>query len=63
MRTHSNLMIVSLLVFVTIVVLAIPAALVFIPFTLLTGNVGPLYAAGSLDRTHRHARRRHSHSN
>jgi 1-acyl-sn-glycerol-3-phosphate acyltransferase len=40
-------MIVSLLVFGTIVVLAIPAALVLIPFTLLTGNVGPLYAAGS----------------
>jgi 1-acyl-sn-glycerol-3-phosphate acyltransferase len=40
-------MIVSLLVFVTIVVLALPAALVLIPFTLLTGNVGPLYAAGS----------------
>jgi len=40
-------MIVSLLVFVTIVVLALPVALVLIPFTLLTGNVGPLYAAGS----------------
>jgi 1-acyl-sn-glycerol-3-phosphate acyltransferase len=40
-------MIVSLLVFVTIVVLAVPAALVLIPFTLLSGNVGPLYAAGS----------------
>ena len=40
-------MIVSLLVFVTIVVLAVPAALVLFPFTLLTGNVGPLYAAGS----------------
>jgi 1-acyl-sn-glycerol-3-phosphate acyltransferase len=40
-------MIVSLLVFVTIVVLAVPTALVLIPFTLLTGNVGPLYAAGS----------------
>ena len=37
-------MIVSLLVFVTIVVLAIPAALVLIPFTLLSGNVVPLYA-------------------
>ena len=55
-------MIVSLLVFVTIVVLAVPAALVLIPFTLLSGNVGPLYATGSLDRAHRHARRRHSHS-
>jgi 1-acyl-sn-glycerol-3-phosphate acyltransferase len=40
-------MIVSLLVFVTIVVLAVPAALVLIPFTLLSGDVGPLYAAGS----------------
>jgi 1-acyl-sn-glycerol-3-phosphate acyltransferase len=40
-------MIVSLLVFVTILVLALPTALVLIPFTLLSGNVGPLYAAGS----------------
>jgi 1-acyl-sn-glycerol-3-phosphate acyltransferase len=40
-------MIVTLLVFVTILVLALPVALVLIPFTLLTGNVGPLYAAGS----------------
>ena len=40
-------MIVSLLVFVTIVVLALPSAVIFIPFTLLTGNVGPLYAVGS----------------
>ncbi len=40
-------MIVSLLVFVTIVVLAVPAALVLIPFTLLSGNVVPLYATGS----------------
>ena len=40
-------MIVSLLVFVTIVVLALPSAAIFIPFTLLTGNVGPLYAVGS----------------
>lgn len=39
-------MIVSLLVFVTIVVLTLPAALVLFPFTLLTGNVGPLYATG-----------------
>jgi len=39
-------MIVSLLVFVTILVLAIPAAAVFIPFTLITGNVGPLFSAG-----------------
>jgi 1-acyl-sn-glycerol-3-phosphate acyltransferase len=40
-------MIVSLLVFVTIVVLALPSAIILIPFTLLTGNVGPLYAVGS----------------
>ena len=40
-------MIVSLLVFVTIVVLAVPAALVLIPFTLLSGNVAPLYFTGS----------------
>ena len=40
-------MIVSFLVFVTILVLALPTALLLIPFTHLTGNVGPLYAAGS----------------
>jgi 1-acyl-sn-glycerol-3-phosphate acyltransferase len=40
-------MIVSLLVFVTIVVLALPTALVLIPFTLLSGNVGPLYVSGN----------------
>ena len=40
-------MIVSLLVFVTIVALAVPAAIIFFPLTLLTGNVGPLYAVGS----------------
>jgi 1-acyl-sn-glycerol-3-phosphate acyltransferase len=39
-------MIVSLLVFVTIVVLAVPAALVFIPFALISGNVAPLYFSG-----------------
>lgn len=39
-------MIVSFYVFVVILVLAIPAAVVLIPFTLLTGNVGPLYATG-----------------
>ncbi|MGA9062323.1 MAG: lysophospholipid acyltransferase family protein [Terracidiphilus sp.] len=39
-------MIVSLLVFVTILVLALPAAVVLIPFALFTGRVGPLYAAG-----------------
>lgn len=40
-------MIVSILVFVIIVVLAVPSAVIFFPFTLLTGNVGPLYAVGS----------------
>jgi 1-acyl-sn-glycerol-3-phosphate acyltransferase len=40
-------MIVSLVVFVTIVALALPSAAIFIPFTLLTGDVGPLYAVGS----------------
>ena len=39
-------MIVSLLVFVVIVALTLPAALVLIPFTLLSGNVKPLYATG-----------------
>jgi 1-acyl-sn-glycerol-3-phosphate acyltransferase len=39
-------MIVSLLAFVTILVLALPAAVVLIPFALVTGRVGPLYAAG-----------------
>ncbi|MFZ0337594.1 MAG: lysophospholipid acyltransferase family protein [Terracidiphilus sp.] len=39
-------MLVSLLVFVTIAVLAIPAALALIPFTLLSGNVVPLYVTG-----------------
>jgi 1-acyl-sn-glycerol-3-phosphate acyltransferase len=39
-------MIASLLVFVTIVVLTLPAALVLFPFTLLTRKVGPLYATG-----------------
>ncbi len=39
-------MIVSFYVFVVILVLAIPAAFVLIPFTLLTGNVRPLYATG-----------------
>jgi 1-acyl-sn-glycerol-3-phosphate acyltransferase len=39
-------MIVSLLVFVTILVLAIPSAVVLIPFTLLTRNAVPLYATG-----------------
>jgi 1-acyl-sn-glycerol-3-phosphate acyltransferase len=37
-------MIVSLLVTVTIFALGIPSAVVFIPLTVLTGNVAPLYA-------------------
>jgi 1-acyl-sn-glycerol-3-phosphate acyltransferase len=40
-------MIASLIVFVTIVALALPSAFIFFPYTLLTGNVGPLYAVGS----------------
>ena len=40
-------MIVSLLVFVTLLALALPAAVILIPFTLLSGNVNPLYATGS----------------
>ena len=48
--THERIgpprMIVSLLVFVTIVALALPAAVVLIPFTLITGNVDPLYSTG-----------------
>ncbi len=39
-------MIVSLAVFVTIAALALPAAVVLIPYTLLSGNVTPLYATG-----------------
>jgi len=39
-------MLVSLLVFVYILLLALPAALVLMPFTLLSGNVAPLYSAG-----------------
>ena len=39
-------MIVSLIVFVIILVLALPAAIVLIPLALVTGHVGPLYAAG-----------------
>ncbi|MGB9406813.1 MAG: lysophospholipid acyltransferase family protein [Terracidiphilus sp.] len=35
----------SLVVFVTILVLAIPSAMIFIPLAAVTGNVGPLYAA------------------
>jgi 1-acyl-sn-glycerol-3-phosphate acyltransferase len=40
-------MIVSLAVLVTILVLGIPAALIFIPLAVLTGNVKPLYAVTS----------------
>ena len=36
-------MIPSLVLITTILVLAIPTALIFIPFTLLTGNIMPLY--------------------
>ena len=36
-------MIVSLIVIVTILVLAIPSAVIFIPLAMVTGNVGPLY--------------------
>jgi 1-acyl-sn-glycerol-3-phosphate acyltransferase len=39
-------MLVSLFVFVVVVVLALPASIVFIPFTLITRNVAPLYAVG-----------------
>ena len=37
-------MIVSLFVFVVILVLSIPSAVIFIPLAAVTGNVGPLYA-------------------
>jgi 1-acyl-sn-glycerol-3-phosphate acyltransferase len=37
-------MIISLFVFVIIVALSIPSAVIFIPLAALTGNVGPLYA-------------------
>ncbi len=40
-------MIRTLFVFFVIVLLALPAAFVLIPFTLLSGNVGPLYATGN----------------
>ena len=39
-------MIVSLAVFVTIAALALPTAMALFPYTLLSGNVMPLYAAG-----------------
>jgi 1-acyl-sn-glycerol-3-phosphate acyltransferase len=38
-------MIVSLVVFIVIVALSIPAAVIFIPLAVVTGNIGPLYAA------------------
>ena len=37
-------MIVSLFVFVVILILSIPSAIIFIPLTLIIRNVGPLYA-------------------
>ena len=45
-------MIVSLVVFFTIVLLSIPSGLVFIPLAVLTGNVNPLYrVANAIVRT------------
>jgi 1-acyl-sn-glycerol-3-phosphate acyltransferase len=41
-------MIVSVVVFVTILVLSIPSAVIFIPLAVVTGNVGPLYAVTCL---------------
>lgn len=38
-------MILSIFVFVVILVLSIPSAVIFIPLTVITGNVGPLYSA------------------
>jgi len=40
-------MIPALILIITIVVLAIPSAIIFIPLAMLTGNVGPLYAASN----------------
>jgi len=37
-------MLVSLFVFIVVLILSIPSALIFIPLTVLTGNVGPLYS-------------------
>jgi 1-acyl-sn-glycerol-3-phosphate acyltransferase len=45
-RTGPFCMIVSFLVFVTLVVFALPAAMVVIPYALITGNAGPLYFSG-----------------
>jgi 1-acyl-sn-glycerol-3-phosphate acyltransferase len=39
-------MLLSLFVFAIILVLALPASLILIPFTLIARNVGPLYATG-----------------
>jgi 1-acyl-sn-glycerol-3-phosphate acyltransferase len=41
-------MIVSLIVIVTILVLSIPSAVIFIPLAVVTGNVGPLYKVACL---------------
>jgi 1-acyl-sn-glycerol-3-phosphate acyltransferase len=38
-------MLVSLFVLVVVLILSVPSALIFIPLTLVTGNVGPLYNA------------------
>ena len=37
-------MIVSIFVFVVVLVLSIPSAIIFIPLAMVSGNVGPLYA-------------------
>lgn len=39
-------MIVSLLVLITILVLSVPSAIIFIPLTVITRKAGPLYAVG-----------------
>jgi 1-acyl-sn-glycerol-3-phosphate acyltransferase len=39
-------MIISLLIFFAVVLPSIPSAIIFIPLTLLTGNVNPLYRVG-----------------
>ena len=41
-------MISSLLLLLTIVVLGVPAAIIFIPFAIITGNVLPLYDAAQI---------------
>lgn len=40
-------MISSLVLLITILVLSIPSALIFIPLTIITGNVAPLYAVAN----------------